>query len=105
VVYYVSENSDLLDRVARKSLGELHLAEAYSISYERLCMDVFFSRILPREVVVIDEEKSIYNAMEVIDENDLTGLGVVNNERRLVGSITCFDIITLGKILKFLQSK
>lgn len=51
--------------------------------------------IMTTDVITVGRETPIYDALEILLENDITGLPVVNDDMTLVGIITEKDILKL----------
>lgn len=51
--------------------------------------------IMTRDVITVKQETPIYEAMEVMRKNDITGKPVVDDEMTLVGVITEKDVLRL----------
>lgn len=51
--------------------------------------------IMTTDVITVKKETPIYDAIEILLENDITGLPVVNEDMELVGIITEKDILKL----------
>lgn len=51
--------------------------------------------IMTKDVITVNEETTIREAIRIIVENNITGLPVVNNKMQLVGIISEKDVMTL----------
>lgn len=56
--------------------------------------------IMTTDVITVGRETPIYDALEILLENDITGLPVVNDDMTLAGIITEKDILKLLPGLK-----
>jgi CBS domain-containing protein len=56
--------------------------------------------IMTTDVKTVDRRTPIYHALEILLENDITGLPVVNEDMTLVGIITEKDILKLLSVLE-----
>ena len=56
--------------------------------------------IMTTDVKTVGRRTPIYDAMEILLENDITGLPVVNDDMMLVGIITEKDILKLLSVLE-----
>lgn len=56
--------------------------------------------IMTTDVITVGRNTSIYDAIEILLENDITGLPVVNDDMTLVGIITEKDILKLLSVLE-----
>jgi CBS domain-containing protein len=56
--------------------------------------------IMTTDVITVDRSTPIYDALEILLENDITGLPVVNDNKTLVGIITEKDILKLLSVLE-----
>ena len=56
--------------------------------------------IMTTDVKTVGRRTPIYDAMEILLENDITGLPVVNDNKTLVGIITEKDILKLLSVLE-----
>ncbi len=56
--------------------------------------------IMTTDVITVGRRTPIYDAMEILLENDITGLPVVNDDMMLVGIITEKDILKLLSVLE-----
>ena len=55
--------------------------------------NVLISQLLTRDVISISENKTIYNAIKLLTENNIGALPVLNNSMELCGIISERDII------------
>ena len=51
--------------------------------------------VMTRDVLTVSEDTPIYVAMQLLLEDQVTGLPVVDSDRRLVGIVTEKDMLTL----------
>ncbi len=51
--------------------------------------------IMTKEVITVKQETPIYEAMEVMRKNDITGMPVIDDDMNLVGVITEKDVLRL----------
>ena len=51
--------------------------------------------IMTKEVITVKQETPIYEAMEVMRKNDITGMPVIDDDMTLVGVITEKDVLRL----------
>ncbi len=51
--------------------------------------------IMQTDVIAVKENTLVYEAMELLRENNITGLPVVDEDKHLVGIITEKDVVTL----------
>jgi CBS domain-containing protein len=51
--------------------------------------------VMTRDVITVKQETPIYEAMEVMRKNDITGMPVINDDMTLVGVITEKDVLRL----------
>ena len=56
--------------------------------------------IMTTDVKTVDRRTPIYHALEILLENDITGLPVVNDDKMLIGIITEKDILKLLSVLE-----
>ena len=56
--------------------------------------------IMTIQVITVGRQTPIYNAIEILLENDITGLPVVDDDMKLVGIITEKDILKLLSTLE-----
>ena len=56
--------------------------------------------IMTTDVITVDRSTPIYDALEILLGNDITGLPVVNDNKTLVGIITEKDILKLLSVLE-----
>jgi CBS domain-containing protein len=69
--------------------------------------------IMTKDVITVNKETSIQEAIRIIVENNITGLPVVNRKMQLVGIISEKDVLTLlynvgnrtGKVEEFMSRK
>jgi CBS domain-containing protein len=69
--------------------------------------------IMTKDVITVNKETSIQEAIRIIVENNITGLPVVNRKMQLVGIISEKDVMTLlynvgnrtGKVEEFMTRK
>jgi CBS domain-containing protein len=69
--------------------------------------------IMTKDVITVNKETSIQEAIRIIVENNITGLPVVNKKMQLVGIISEKDVLTLlynagnraGKVEEFMTRK
>ena len=61
--------------------------------------------IMQTEVISVKKDTSVYEAMELLRENNITGLPVVDNKMHLVGIITEKDVVTLLYAVKNEKAK
>ena len=55
--------------------------------------NILISQILTRDVISVSEDKTIYNAIKLLAENNIGALPVLNNKMELCGIISERDII------------
>ena len=55
--------------------------------------NVLISQLLQRDVVSVNENKTIYNAIKMLAENDIGALPVLNNDMEICGIISERDIL------------
>ena len=55
--------------------------------------NIFISQLLTRDVISINENKTIYNAIKLLAKNNIGALPVLNNNMELCGIISERDII------------
>jgi CBS domain-containing protein len=56
--------------------------------------------IMTTDIITVGQRTPIYDALEILLENDITGLPVVNDDMTLVGIITEKDILKLLSVLE-----
>ncbi|MFC1604754.1 CBS domain-containing protein [Planctomycetota bacterium] len=56
--------------------------------------------IMTTDVKTVGRRTAIYDALEILLENDITGLPVVNDDKMLIGIITEKDILKLLSVLE-----
>ena len=56
--------------------------------------------IMTTDVKTVGRRTPIYDALEILLENDITGLPVVNDDKMLIGIITEKDILKLLSVLE-----
>jgi CBS domain-containing protein len=69
--------------------------------------------IMTKDVITVNRETTIQEAIRIIVENNITGLPVVNNKMQLVGIISEKDVLTLlynvgsrtGRVKEFMTPK
>ncbi len=69
--------------------------------------------IMTKDVITVNKETTIQEAIRIIVKNNITGLPVVNNKMQLVGIISEKDVLTLlynacdrtGKVEEFMTRK
>lgn len=69
--------------------------------------------IMTKDVITVNEETTIQEAIRIIVENNITGLPVVNDKMQLVGIISEKDVLTLlynvgsrsGRVREFMSRK
>ena len=61
--------------------------------------------IMQTDVISVKKDTSVYKAMELLRENNITGLPVVDNKMHLVGIITEKDVVTLLYAVKNEKAK
>lgn len=61
------------------------------------------TEIMKTDVITVTKDTPIYEAMEKLDENDITGLPVVDDDMMLVGIVTDKDMLRLVVDLDILK--
>ena len=69
--------------------------------------------IMTKDVITVNKETTIQEAIRIIVENNITGLPVVNNKMQLLGIVSEKDVMTLlynvgskiGKVEEFMTRK